>query len=285
MATYTPSEELKEKIEQLFDSDSKVDQILWELVSVYFKIKIPELKVVSIGLETDEEGKQIIINVYVVNTLSIERLSVILAVLDLINLSSSNNWMPFTYSFEEIETIQEENSDSINAGYRIDHCVTQEGQLFYDTDVFTADFKDFYPFDFKNELLYAKNVTFHNNDCIQWDQNCLRKNDVVFAASKRLKRSCETVEIKAELERIIESIFKVAYINKKLNLLLWPIGCGVFKNDQRIIPELFAKSIKANIGYFKEMVMVICDPTRADKRFNDYFIAELNKRQLCYRIN
>ena len=109
MATYTPSEELKEKIEQLFDSDRKVDQILWELVSVYFKIKIPELKVVSIGLQTDEEGKQIIINVYVVNTISIEGLSVILAVLDLINLSSSNNWMPFTYSFEEIETIKEEN--------------------------------------------------------------------------------------------------------------------------------------------------------------------------------
>ena len=35
------------------------------------------------------------------------------------------------------------NSDSLNAGYRIDHCVTQEGQLFHDTDVFAADFKDF----------------------------------------------------------------------------------------------------------------------------------------------
>ena len=177
------------------------------------------------------------------------------------------------------------NSDSLNAGYRIDHCVTQEVQLFYDTDVFAAYFKDFYPFNFKNELLYAKNVTFHNNDGIQWDQNCLRQNDVIFAASKKLKRSCETVEIKTELERIIEPIFKVAYINKKLNLLLWPIGCGVFKNDQRIIAELFSKSIKANIGYFKEIVMVIYDPKRADKRFNDCFIAELNKRQLCYRIN
>ena len=173
----------------------------------------------------------------------------------------------------------------MNAGYRIDHCITQEGQLSHDTDVFAADFKDFYPFNFKNELLYAKNVTFHNNDGIQWDKNCLRQNDVIFAASKQLKRSCETVEIKTELERIIESVFKVAYINKKLNLLLWPIGCGVFKNNQQIIAELFVKSIKANIGYFKEIVMVIYDPKRADKRFNDCFIAELNKRQLCYRIN
>ena len=35
------------------------------------------------------------------------------------------------------------NSDSLNAGHRIDHCITQEGQLFHDTDVFAADFKDF----------------------------------------------------------------------------------------------------------------------------------------------
>ena len=122
------------------------------------------------------------------------------------------------------------NSDSVNAGYGINHCVTQEGQLFHDADVFAVEFKDFYPFDFKNELLYARNVTFHNNDDIQWDQNCLRKNDVIFAASKRLKKTYQTKQLKPELERIIDSIFKVAYINKKLNLLLWPIGCGVFRN-------------------------------------------------------
>ena len=70
-----------------------------------------------------------------------------------------------------------------------------------------------------------------------------------------------------------------------MTLLLWPIGCGVFKNDQRIIAELIAKSIKAHIGYFKEIVMVIYDPTRSDKKFNDCFIAELNKKSLSYRIN
>ena len=79
------------------------------------------------------------------------------------------------------------NSDSPNAGYKIDHGITQEGQLFRDTDVFAANFKEFYPFDFNNELLYAKNVTFHNNQDIQWDPTCLRKNDMIFAASKRLK--------------------------------------------------------------------------------------------------
>ena len=177
------------------------------------------------------------------------------------------------------------NTDSVNAGYRINHCVTQEGQLFHDSDVFAVDFKEFYPFDFKNQLLYARNVTFHNNDDIQWDPCCLRKNDVIFAASKRLKNTYQTEKLKPNLERIIDSIFKVAYINKKLNLLLWPIGCGAFKNDQRIVAELFARSIKAHIGYFKEIVIVIYDPNKSDKTFNDCFIAELNNNRLSYRIN
>ena len=168
------------------------------------------------------------------------------------------------------------NSDSVNAGYGINHCVTQEGQLFHDTDVFAVDFK---------ELLYARNVTFHNNDDIQWDPRCLRKNDVIFAASKRLKNTYQTDKLNPNLERIIDSIFKVAYINKKLSLLLWPIGCGVFKNDQRIVAELFARSIKAHIGYFKEIVMVIYDPNKSDKTFNDCFITELNNNRLSYRIN
>ena len=177
------------------------------------------------------------------------------------------------------------NSDSPNAGYKIDHGITQEGQLFRDTDVFTANFKDLYPFDFKNELLYAKNVTFHNNQGIQWDPNCLRKNDMIFAASKLVKDIKETEQLKPALERIIDSIFKLAYINHHSILLLWPIGCGVFKNDHRIIAKLFVKPIKAHIGYFREIVMVIYSPTRSNKRFNDSFIAELNNNPLSYRIN
>ena len=162
------------------------------------------------------------------------------------------------------------NSDGVNAGYGINHCVTQEGQLFHDSDVFTAKIHEFYPFDSKNELLYAKNVTFHNNKSLQWDPNYLRTNDVIFAASKRVKNHYETEKMRADLERIIDSIFKVSFINKKLNLYLWPIGCEVFRNNQRIIAELFAKAIKDHIGYLKEIVMVIYDSEGADKRFNSY---------------
>ena len=177
------------------------------------------------------------------------------------------------------------NSDSPNAGFKIDHGITQEGQIFCDTDVFTANFEKLYPFDFKNELLYAKNVTFHNNEEKQWDPTCLRTNDLIFAASKRLKDSRQTEQLKPILEKIIDSIFKVACINQKSIFLLYPIGCGVFRNDQQIIAELFAKSIKAHIGYFREIVMIIYSPSRSDKKFNDSFIAALNKNSISYRIN
>ena len=177
------------------------------------------------------------------------------------------------------------NSDAMNAGYRINHKITQEGQLFHDTDVFASNLLDFYPFKFNNELLYAKNVTFHNNADLQWDSFALRTNDVIFAASKKVKNRYETAEMRDDLKRIIESIFKVAFINRKKRLHLWPIGCRVFKNNPQIIAEIFAKTIKEHIGYFKEIVMVIYDREGNDKRFNDCFIDELNGNQLIYIIN
>ena len=57
------------------------------------------------------------------------------------------------------------------------------------------------------------------------------------------------------------------------------------KKNQQIIAELFVKAIKDHLGYLKEIVMVIYDREGADKRFNDYFISELNKGQFSYRIN
>ena len=108
MASYQPGQELKEKLNQLFDSDVKVHKVLWELLSVYFKVKIPELKVVSIGLKTNETGSEIKISVFVVNTISVNHLSTILAVLDLISLSTSNSWMPYSYSFADIADIEQD---------------------------------------------------------------------------------------------------------------------------------------------------------------------------------
>ena len=108
MATYQPGQELKEKLSQLFDSDVKIEKVLWELLPLYFKVKIPELKVVSIGLKTNETGSEIKISVFVINTISVDHLSTLLAVLDLISLSTSNSWMPYSYSFADIADIEQE---------------------------------------------------------------------------------------------------------------------------------------------------------------------------------
>ena len=63
------------------------------------------------------------------------------------------------------------NATKQNAGYKVDNNKTQEGQLFNDSGIYAADIYGdsdcLYPFDFKNELLYAKNVTFHNNKYMQ----------------------------------------------------------------------------------------------------------------------
>ena len=178
------------------------------------------------------------------------------------------------------------NSDSMNAGYRINHCITQEGQIFHDSDVFAAkNLSDLYPFNFKEELLYVKNVTFHNYKTKQWEPDALRKNDVIFAASKRLKNINEFPKIKLDLKRIIESILKAAFINGVRIIYLWPIGCGVFKNDKLEIAKLFVQTIKENIGYFYEICMVIYDEEGNDKMFNDSFIKELIKNGITYKIN
>ena len=178
------------------------------------------------------------------------------------------------------------NSDSMNAGYRIDHCITQEGQIFHDSDVFLAkNLSDFYPFDFKEELLYVKNVTFHNYKSKQWEPNGLRKNDVIFAASKRMKNAMEFKKIKLDLERIIELIFRVAIINGNRSIYLWPIGCGVFKNDKLEVAKLFVKIIKKNIGYFNNISMVIYEKEGNDKMFNYCFIDELDKENLNYKVD
>ena len=126
------------------------------------------------------------------------------------------------------------NADKPNAGYKIDHCIAQEGQLFYDSDIFTADLKDLYRFDFSNELLYAKNVTFHTVIDYQWEDSCIRKNDMIIAASKRLKHSGETKRLESALERIIDSIFKVSLIHKTSTLLLWQLDAEFFEMMRKL---------------------------------------------------
>ena len=94
-----------------------------------------------------------------------------------------------------------------NAGKRIDGSSTQEGQLFNDSDIYAANIYDgdkcFYPFDYENKLLYAKNATFHNNKGEQWNKNSLRKNDMIIAAAKHLNNPKNTQKYAPTLKKAI----------------------------------------------------------------------------------
>ena len=101
---YNPSE-LKEKISTLYGSDSKVDKVVWELVPNYFKIKLPHLEILSIHLKTNEIGSKIKVSVFLVNILSLEILSKIVDIFDLINLSVSSSWEPYSFSKEDTDIL------------------------------------------------------------------------------------------------------------------------------------------------------------------------------------
>ena len=60
-------------------------------------------------------------------------------------------------------------------------------------------------------------------------------------------------------------------------IMLWPIGCGVFHNDPAIVSYLFVNTIKQKriSSFFTEIIMVIYDLIRLDKKFSDEFISGL----------
>ena len=102
-------EVLKEKIQEYFNYEVKMEKLFWEIVPAYFKYKCPEDAISSISLSTDPDGKKIHISLYLINTLSFVRIAHILSVLDIIGRSASDKWVPFSHSFHELATVQGQN--------------------------------------------------------------------------------------------------------------------------------------------------------------------------------
>ena len=169
-----------------------------------------------------------------------------------------------------------------NAGYPIDESPIQEGQLFNDLDLYAHN-ECLYPFNLASELLYARNVTFHNNKGEQWHENSLRKNDMIIAAAKQLNNPKYTQKYTPTLKNTIKSIFKIAAINnnKKSVMGNWMWS---FSNDPVIVSSLFLQTIKQKkiSSFFTEIIMVIYDPIRYDKKFLDEFISGLILNNINY---
>ena len=98
-------EVLKEKIQEYFNYEVKMEKLFWEIVPAYFKFKCPEDAISSISLSTDPDGKKIHISLYLINTLSFVRIAHLLSALR----SASDKWEPFSYSFHELATVQGQN--------------------------------------------------------------------------------------------------------------------------------------------------------------------------------
>ena len=96
---------MKEKISTFYGSDSKIDKVIWELVPNYFKIKLPHLEISSIHLKTNEIGSKIKVSVFLINILSLEILSKFVDVFNLINLSVSSSWEPYSFSKEDTDIL------------------------------------------------------------------------------------------------------------------------------------------------------------------------------------
>ena len=134
-----------------------------------------------------------------------------------------------------------------NAGYSIDHKITQEGQLFFDTDLFSGNLEEHYPFNFDKELLIAENVCFHNSVHVQFDRDSKRHNKVIFVASKPLNNPKEMFYLVAELTRIIEAFFKICTVQRDKHIVLWPYAVYL-KTTQLLFQKSLSQRLK-NILY------------------------------------
>ena len=99
--------ELKEKITGLLGSDIAPNKIIWELFPNYCKLKLSHLKLISTALSTNETGNELKLSLFTINLLSIEEIVIIIAVLDIVNKSSSDSWSAFKYSYTIINSIDE----------------------------------------------------------------------------------------------------------------------------------------------------------------------------------
>lgn len=67
--------------------------------------------------------------------------------------------------------------------------------------------------------------------------------------------------------KIIENIFKICIMQKKKDLILGALGCGMFQNDPKIIAEIFKFCLQKYDGCFDNIIFAVLS-----KKDNNYTI-------------
>jgi len=139
--------------------------------------------------------------------------------------------------------------------------VAQEECLFRCSNLYHIQ-KEFYPIDSK-EFIFSKNVSFVKNGNYERIEPILA--DVITMPAINLnKNHIDNVIVKDSIvdyeERMIEKInkiFDIAEENLNKNLILGAWGCGVFKNEPKVVAEFFNIVLEKKRFFFDKIIFAI----------------------------
>ena len=100
-------ENLEQRIVNVFRSEITVEKLVWEVVPDYFIYKLPNLKIISCSIKTNNEGNKIDFSFFVIDYISFTAIANIFEVFDVIVKSCSDKWSPCSYSTQIIAQIVE----------------------------------------------------------------------------------------------------------------------------------------------------------------------------------
>ena len=145
----------------------------------------------------------------------------------------------------------------------------QEECLFRRTNASATHPNEFYPLKF-NEVVYSPEVLILKNKNHQYLKHpkpislisvpALRKPQLIYKKYGKMDYDIMTAKI--------ESIFKIAILNKHDSLVLGALGCGVFKNPIHEVASIFRTMINYYGGYFKYIgFAVLTNNDNTDQNF------------------
>jgi len=142
----------------------------------------------------------------------------------------------------------------------------QEEALFRCSNLHTIS-KSFYPLG-ENEALYSHDVSFIKNVYYGWMH--LKVCDVITIAAPNLNYGglSKNYTSTPEYIELIKNKMRLMLSTNKENLILGAWGCGVFKNDPRVIATLFKEVVEEGTNIKNIAFGVINDRNSVDNNYS-----------------